>query len=414
MKKRRVVITGLGVVAANGIGVGRFWDAIESGKSGVDKITSFDTSEYPMKIAAEVKNFNPQDYLDEKTIKQTSRFAQFALVAAKEAMGKAQLNPGDYDPERIGVAIGTSIGGLDFAFDQHSVFLKEGFLSMNTFITSIINPSAAARVIALTFGAKGACPTFCSTCVASADTIGYGFNLIRNGDVDVMISGGSDAPISPPIFAGFYLGRILSLYNEDLLRAPRPFDSKRNGTVLAEGSAILILEELDHALERNANIYAEIVGYGSTCDAYHVVIPDPEGTQGKRAIELALNDAGVDRNEIDYINAHGTATIKNDQIETLIIKKVFGKKAYKIPVSATKSITGHLLGASGAIEALICILSIQNSVIPPTINYKDSDPECDLDYVPLKARKKDLNIAISNSFGFGGLNAVLAFRKYKT
>lgn len=411
--KRRVVITGLGVIAANGIGVHKFFEAIKAGKSGVNKITSFDTAQYPVKIAAEVKNFNPQDYLDEKALRVSAKFTQFALVAAKEAMRDAGLNPKNYSSDKIGVAIGTSTGGLDFNLAQHAVFLKEGPLFMDTFVTSIASPSAATRAISLEYQAKGVCATLTSSCVAASDAIGYGFDKIREGETEIMITGGTEAPIAPAICMGFYLGRVLSSYNNEVpINVPRPFDLKRTGTVIGEGAAILILEELKHALKRGAHIYAEIAGYGATCDSYHVVIPDPEGREGIRAIELALEDAKIKPQGIDYINAHGTATLKNDEVETLIIKKVFKKAAYKIPVSATKPLTGHLLGATGAIEALICILSIKNNLIPPTINYEFPDPNCDLDYVPLKARKQEIHTALSNSFGFGGFNVALVFKKY--
>ena len=409
MRKRRVVVTGLGVVSANGIGIKDFWEEIKAGKSAISQISSFAVSDYPIKIAGEVKNFTPEKFLDEKIIRQTTRFAQFALVAAKEAMKHSKLIPKDYDPEKTGILIGTSMGGLDFAFKEHEAFLKKGFFAMDSFVMSITNPSSASRIISMEFQTKGSAQTFCSTCVASADAIGYGVNLIKRGELDIVIAGGAESPICPPIISGFYLGRILT--GEP--NTPRPFDLSRNGTVLSEGAAILILEELDHALERGADIYAEIAGYASTNDAYHVVSPDPEGRQGVRAVALALKNARTKREKVDYINTHGTATIKNDQVETLIIKKVFGKRAYKIPISSTKSMTGHLLGASGAIEALICVLAIKNSFIPPTTNYKNFDLQCDLDCVPNEGRKANLKVVISNSFGFGGLNSVLVFKKIK-
>ena len=412
-KRRRAVITGLGVIAANGFGIREFWRNISQGKSGISKISSFDTSKLPVKIAGEVKKFNPLRYLDEKTVSRTARFAQFALIAAKEAMEDAGLCIGKYKPEKAGVIIGSSMGGFEFALDQHSLFLKKGYLSMDTFVTSIITHGAATRAISLMFQTKGPCATFSSTCVASTNAVGYAFNLIRNGKIDIAICGGAETPIHPSILSGFYLGRILSSYSRGSIKVPRPFDLKRNGTVLGEGTAILILEELNHALERKADIYAEIIGYGSTCDAYHIVIPDPEGTQAIRAIKLALKDANISPQDVDYINAHGTGTIRNDQVETLIIKKVFGKRAYKIPISATKAMTGHLLGGCGALEILICALAIKNGLIPPTINYEYPDPQCDLDYVPQKARKKRINVVLSNSFGFGGFNSVVVLRKWR-
>jgi 3-oxoacyl-[acyl-carrier-protein] synthase II len=406
--KRRVVVTGIGVVAPNGIGKEKFWEAIKNGQSGISKISSFDISNYPVKIAGEVKNFNPKDYLDEKTISRTAKFGQFALAATKEAAFDAQLKMGSYNPERMGVALGTAMGGLDFALDQHITFMKNGPLSIDSFTTSIVVPSAATRAISLALQAKGPCMTFCSSCAAAADAIGFGLNSIRNNETDIMIVGGAESPLNPAIFGGFCLARVLSIQSE---QTPRPFDLNRDGTVIGEGSGILIIEELEHAKKRNAQIHAEIIGYGSTCDSYHIVNPDPEGTQGIRAIELALRDGNIRPEEVSYINAHGTATIKNDQIEVLILKNIFGENLRKIPVSSTKSMTGHLLGASGAIEAIICILAIKDDVIPPTINYKNPDPQCDLDFVPNNSRKKQTNIALSNSFGFGGFNAVLILKK---
>jgi len=412
MKKRRVVITGLGVVAPNGIGKDKFWEAIKEGKSGIDKITSFDTRRYPVKVAGEVKDFHPEKIMDPKTLSRTTRFARFAFYAAKEAIEDAGFNKANYNSERVGVAIGTNLGGLDYAFDQHKILLKKGIANIDSFVTALVVPYAASRVISESFKAQGPCKTFCSSCPASTDAIGYSLDCIRKGETDVMITGGAEAPIHPSLFAGFCLSRILSLRNDLPISIPSPFDARRDGTVLSEGSAILILEDLGHALERKAKIYAEIAGYASTCDAYHIVNPDPAGTQGIRAISLALEDAGIKPNEVDYINAHGTSTPKNDKVETDIIKKVFGDYAYKIPVSSTKSMTGHLLGAGGALEALISVLAIRDDIVPPTINYQIPDPECDLDYVPNKAKKQEIKVAVSNSFGLGGTNSVLVFRKY--
>lgn len=410
MRKKRVVVTGLGVISANGIGIKSFWDFIKNGKSGIGKITLFDAKDYPVKVAAEVKSFEAKNYIDEKTIAQTAKFAQFALVAAREALEDAKLS--NYNPERTGVAIGTSMGGLDYILGQHNIFLKDGPLSIDTFSTSKFAPSAAARVIALKFRAQGSYTTSASACVASSAAIGYALDAIRENKADIMIAGGTETPISPEIISGFYVGRVLTTQNEEPIKVPRPFDLKRAGTVLGEGAAILILEELDFALKRGAYIYAEIAGYGESNDGYHVVIPEPEGTQAIRAIQIALKDAQLQPNQINYINAHGTASVRNDQVETLIIKKVFGKDAYKIPVSATKAMTGHLLGSAGAIEALICVLAIKHNLIPPTINYENPDPECDLDYVPSVSREQEIKAALSNSFGFGGFNAALILKKY--
>lgn len=409
--KRRVAITGIGVVAPNGIGKDNFWTAIKAGKTGISKISSFNTSKYPVDIAGEVKNFDPKSFLDEKTISRTAKFTQFALLSAKEALLDSRLLPGSYDSEKMGVAMGTAMGGLDFALDQHTVFMNSGPLAIDSFTTSIVVPSSATRAISLALGAKGRCMTFNSSCAASADAIGFCLNLIRNGELDIAIAGGVENPLHPAIFGGFCLARILTTNNGDNINVPKPFDLRRSGTVIGEGSAVLVLEELERAINRNAPIYAELTGYGSTCDSYHIVNPDPEGLQGARAVTIALSDANIRPQDISYINAHGTATVKNDLAEVQILKKAFGENIQKIPISSTKSITGHLLGASGAVEAVICVLAIKDNLIPPTINYCDPDPQCDLNLVINKFKSAELDNVLSNSFGFGGFNASLIFKK---
>jgi len=411
MKKRRVVITGLGVVSANGIGVKKFWKSVTAGKSGVSRISSFNTRKYSVNIAAEIKKFKPEKYLKEDEIKLNARSGQFALIAAKEAMEDSGLMKYGYDNERIGVSIGTAGGGMDYVLEQHKIFLNKSPFQMDTFVTSIAIQSSAVRAISIAYRAKAFCQTFSSACAASADAIGCGLNTIRAGKADIMIAGGAETPLHPMIFTGFCLGRVLTNCGNKNIDAPKPFDANRCGTVLGEGAAMLVLEDYEHAKKRGAHIYAELAGYASTCDGYHIVIPDPEGKQGSRAVKSALKDAGISRGKVDYINAHGTGTVRNDAMETTVIKNVFGKRAYNIPVSSTKSITGHLLGASGAIEAVICALALKHGIIPPTINLKTPDKNCDLDYVPNKARKKNIKVAVSNSFGLGGFNSVLVFVK---
>ena len=407
--KKRVVVTGIGVVSPIGIGVDIFWENLCKGISGVGKITQFDPKDSPCKFAAEVKNFDPKQYFNNETIRMNPRYAQFGLIASREAIKSSGI--GDHcNKEKVGIVLGTSAAGLTFSLEQYDAFIKHGYKGMDTFITSIMNNGVGTRAISLENNFKGVANTFTSTCVASTDAIGYAFNLIRDGKMDVMVTGGAESCICPSTVAGFYLGRILSKKENC---TPCPFDLNRDGTVLAEGAAILILEEYQHAKKRKANILGEILGHGTSTDAHHFVQPDPTGTQGSRAIELALIDAGIDKKKVDYINAHGTGTKKNDWAETAVIKRVFGKDAYKIPVSATKSITGHLLGAAGALESIICLLALRTGVIPPTMNYKTKDAQCDLDYVPNQALRKNIKVAISNSFGFGGYNSVLVMKKYE-
>lgn len=409
--KNRVVITGMGVVTANGIGLDQFWNSIVNGKSGVDHLTSFDTSCFDVKIAAEVKNFDPGQFLERKEIKRTDRFAQFAVAATKMALEDADLHLTPDNAPDIGVVIGTGIGGIKTFEDQAMVMFEKGPARISPFFIPMMIPDMGSGYVSIVVGAKGPNHTVVTACASASNSIGDSFRIIQNGDAVAMITGGSEAAITPLAFAGFSAAGALST-NNDPLTASRPFDLNRDGFVMGEGSGIIILEELQHALKRGAHIYAELVGFGETGDAYHITSPDPGGDGAARAMTRALRDAAIQPEQVSYINAHGTSTPPNDRLETLAIKKVFGSYALKVAVSSTKSMTGHLLGAAGGIEAIISALAIGKGMIPPTINYRTPDPECDLDYVPNQSRPASLEYVISNSLGFGGHNVCLAFRKF--
>ena len=409
---RRVVITGLGVVSPVGIGKRAFWNAISSGRSGVGRITRFDSSPFPTRIAAEVKGFDPNNYMDQKTVERTELSTQFAIAAAKMAMQDSGLSEGDYDPKRIGVAIGTAIGGLMFALQQHSILIERGPMEMHPFSASMESPNASSGQVAIQLHAKGPSLTFSTDCTSPFNALGYALNTIRKGELDLMVAGGTEAPLFPTIFNAFCLSRIMSTRNEEPIRTPSPFDRYRDGIVLGEGAGVLILEELEHALGRNAHIYAEVLGYGAASDAYHMVAIDSDREASVRAIRMALKDADIKPEEVDYIHAHGSGTPSGDEGETIAIKKVFGEHAYRIGVSSTKSMLGHTQGAAGALEAIACALAIEHNLIPPTINYEHPDPQCDLDYVPNKARYARVNVVMLNCFGFGGKNASLILRRY--
>lgn len=413
--RRRVVVTGVGVVAPNGIGIERFWDNIKNGHTGIKKISLYDTSNYQVKVAGEVSGFDPRKFLSEEVAYATVRFSQFALIAAQMAVKDGNLDVQSLKPEKTGVSMGTTTGGLDFILDQQAVYMKDrSFQNVHPFTFSKTVLNAASSMVAITNQAKGPCTTFCSACAASADAIGFGFNSIRNLETDVMLVGGSETSIHPLVLEACFIGGIISKRAQlGDTRTPQPFDGRRDGTVIGEGATVLILEELSHAKKRKAKIYGEIVGYGATCDAYHMVKLLSTGEESKRAIELALKQANIKPKDIGYINAHGTGTIPNDRIETLVLKNAFGKFAPAIPISSTKSMTGHLFGAGGALEALICILALRDGILPPTINYENADSECNLDYIPNKARSSRVKYALSNSFGFGGENAALIFKKYE-
>ena len=411
--KKRVVVTGIGVVSPIGIGAEIFWKSLVSGVSGVDRLSQFDAKDSPCKLAAEIKNYDPGRYFTSETVRMNPRYAQFGLLASREAIKNSRINEDNCDKESIGIALGTSAAGLTFSLEQYGAFLKNGANGMDTFLTSIMNNGVGARAISLENKFKGMANTFTSTCVASTDAIGYSFNLIRDGKIKIMITGGAESCLCPATVSGFYLSRILSKKDGIKEKTPCPFDLNRDGTVLGEGAAILVLEEYQHAKKRKAFIWGEVIGFGTTSDAYHFVKPDPSGEQSARAVSQALYDAGIDKKNVGYINAHGTGTKQNDWAETTTIKNVFGKQAYKIPVSATKPSTGHFLGSAGALEIMICVLALKNGIIPPTINYRVKDPKCDLDYVPNEARRANIKIALSNTFGFGGFNSVLVMKKYE-
>ncbi|MCL5291067.1 MAG: beta-ketoacyl-ACP synthase II [Actinobacteria bacterium] len=410
--RKRVVVTGIGPVAPVGIGKGEFWKALIEGRSGIDRVTLFDPSRYSSHIAGEVQGFNPTDYIDQKEAKRMDRFIHFAVAGTKLAIEDSGLKIEGGEADRVGVIIGSGIGGLRSLEDQHLQLIDKGPRRISPFLVPMMIADLAAGQVSIIFGAKG--PNFCTVtaCASGSHAIGEAFCTIARGDADAMIAGGSEAPVTPLGLAAFCAARALSTRNDEPQRASRPFDADRNGFVIAEGSGILILEELEHAKARGAMIYAELVGYGATADAYHITQPDPEGAGAVMAMRLALERAGVSVDEVDYINAHGTSTEVGDVAETKAIKRLFGAHAGRVAVSSTKSMTGHLLGAAGAIEAIACCEAIKNNVVPPTINQETTDPECDLDYVPNEAREMKVDVAVSNSFGFGGHNACLVFKRF--
>ncbi|TVY08785.1 beta-ketoacyl-ACP synthase II [Paenibacillus cremeus] len=409
---QRVVITGLGVMSALGRDLETFWNSLMEGRSGVSMIEQFDVSEYPTRIAAEIKNFNPEDYFDKKEARRMDRFVQFAVAASLMAVKDAGLNiKEDTDPERVGVYVGSGIGGLSTWEEQHKILLEKGPKRVSPFFIPMMIANMASGQISMMTGAKGPNSTAVTACATGTHSIGDAFKTIQRGDADVMIAGGAEATISPTGVAGFCALRAMSTRNDEPEKASRPFDIGRDGFVMGEGSGILILESLEHAQKRGARIYGEVIGYGMSGDAYHMTDPDPDGAA--RCMVKAVKDAGIPFEAVDYINAHGTSTPVGDKSETTAVKKAFGDHAYKLAVSSTKSMTGHLLGAAGGVEALICALALKNSIIPPTINLEDQDPECDLDYVPNTPRPADLKVVMSNSFGFGGHNATIIMKKYE-
>ena len=411
--KRRVVITGLGAITLLGTGVQKSWDALLQGRSGISRITHFDPGDLPVHIAGEVKDFDPADYIEPKEIKKMDRFIHFALAASQMAVDDAQLKIDSSNADRVGVIIGSGIGGLPMIEHYTKVLNERGYRRITPFFIPMSIINLASGRVSIRFGAKGPNSAVVTACSSGSHAIGDAFKIIQRGDADVMIAGGSEAVISPLGVAGFTVMKALSRRNDEPEKASRPFDAERDGFVMAEGAGIVILEELEYARKRGARIYAEIVGYGMTGDAYHITSPSPDGEGAARCMSLAVKDAGVQPQEVDYINAHGTSTKYNDELETLAIKNVFGEHAHKLAVSSTKSMTGHLLGAAGGVEAVICVLSICNSIVPPTINLDNPDPECDLDYVPHRAREMEVRYALSNSFGFGGTNACLLFKKFE-
>jgi len=406
----RIVITGMGAVSPLGLDVPSLWQALLSGKSGIDRITLFDPEPFETKIAAEVKGFDAMDYMERKQARHMDRYTQFAVVASRQAVEQAKLEFDD--PEDIGVLIGSGIGGLTTLSEQLAVLAERGPSRVSPFLISMMITDGASGQISIMMGARGV--NFCATsaCSSGADAIGEACEIIKRGDAQAMLAGGAEACITPIAVAGFNAAGALSKRNDEPQKASRPFDAQRDGFVMGEGAAVLVLESLPHALKRGADILAEVLGYGATSDAYHITQPAAGGEGGAKAMQLALRKAGIEPKETDYINAHGTSTPLNDKAETMAIKAVFGDDAYRIPVSSTKSMVGHMIGAAGAIEAMVCVLAIQHGVIPPTTNLTNPDPECDLDYVPHVARQKRVRTALSNSFGFGGHNSVLVVREY--
>ncbi|WP_080874986.1 beta-ketoacyl-ACP synthase II [Oceanobacillus timonensis] len=412
MVEKRVVITGLGAVTPVGNDVATMWESIRNGKSGIDFVTKVDKELFTAKAAAEVKDFDPNAYMDKKDARKMDPFTQFAVAAAKMAVEDAKLEITEENANRIGVWIGSGIGGMKTWEEQHSKFLEKGPKRVSPFFVPMMIPDMAAGQVSIQLGAKGINSCTVTACSSGANSIGDAFKAVQRGDADVMITGGTEAPISDMAFAGFSSAKALST-TDDPKKACRPFDKDRNGFVMGEGSGILIIESLESAKERGAEIYAEIVGYGATGDAYHITAPAESGEGAARAMQQAIADAHLTSDEIDYVNAHGTSTDLNDKYETQAIKTVFGEKASSLAISSTKSMTGHLLGAGGAVESIISIKAIVDGVVPPTINYETPDPECDLDYVPNEAREQEVNAVISNSLGFGGHNVALVFKKYE-
>jgi len=412
--RRRVVITGLGAITPLGIGVAESWQALCQGKSGIGTITSFDTTDFRTRIAGEVKGFNPLDFMDRKLGRRSSRFIHFAIAAARMAAEDSGLTFNSSNGNRVGVSVGTALGGIESLEKNHQLLLQGAHRRISPFFVTSFIANMASGEIAIQFGAKG--PNMCSAtaCATGTCAIGDAFRVIQRGEADVMIAGGAEAGISPIMLAGLDAERVMSARNDAPEKASRPFDKDRDGFIMSEGAGIVILEELEFALNRGAKVYAEVLGYGFNSDAYHITAPDPEGEGAANCMKMALNDAGISIDKIDYINAHGTSTLLNDLSETRAIKRLFQGQSYTIPVSANKSMIGHLWGAAGAVEAIFCTLTITQGIIPPTINYETPDPECDLDYVPNVARKAKVRLAISNSFGFGGANATLILGQFST
>ncbi|MEO8216134.1 MAG: beta-ketoacyl-ACP synthase II [Acidobacteriota bacterium] len=413
MEKRRVVVTGVGMVSPLGVGNDATWRALLAGQSGITGITRFDVSDYPCRIAGEVKGFDPQNWVEKKDVKKSDTFIHYAIAASQFAVDDSGLKIDHSNAERIGVIIGSGIGGLPLIEEMHTKLLERGPNRVSPFFIPGLIINLAAGQISIRFGAKGPNSAPATACATGAHAIGDSFKIIQRGDADVMISGGSEAVITPLALAGFSAMRALSTRNDDPQGASRPWDLQRDGFVMGEGSGVVILEEREHALARGARIYCEVIGYAMTSDAYHITAPSENGEGSTRVMALTLRDAGLQPEQIDYINAHGTSTPHGDRTETQAIKNVFGEHAYKLSVSSTKSMTGHLLGAAGGLESAICAMIILEGRIPPTINYEHPDPECDLDYVPNVARTMTVNHALSNSFGFGGTNACLAFSRHE-
>ncbi len=412
MAKNRVVITGLGAITPLGNDVETFWNHLKSGVSGIDYVTKVNKDDFPAKVAGEVKDFEATKYMDRKDSKRMDLFTQYAVAAARMAVEDANLEITDDIAPRVGVWIGSGIGGMATYDEQFRRFMEKGYKKVSPFFVPMLIPDMASGQVSIQLGAKGINNCSVTACASGANSIGDAYKVIERGDADFMITGGAEAPLTPMSFAGFSTAKALS-FNDDPKTASRPFDKNRDGFVMGEGSGIIILESLESAQKRGAKIYAEIVGYGASGDAYHITSPAPEGEGAARAMKQAIEDAGIHVEDVDYINAHGTSTEYNDSFETAAIKSVFGEHAYALDVSSTKSMTGHLLGAAGAIEAIACVKAIQESIAPPTINYETPDENCDLNYVPNEAKEKEINVTLSNSLGFGGHNVSLIFKKFQ-
>lgn len=408
---RRVVVTGVGVVSALGTGTEKNWSALMAGKSGIDRITRFDASDLPSQIAGEVKDFNPEDFIDKKEVKKMDTFIHYALAASDMAMKDSGLQVTEENAERVGVVVGAGLGGLPAIEKYHEVLKNGGYKKVTPFFIPMLIINLAPGHISIRFGAKGPNLSTVTACATGTHSIGDAYHIIKRGDADAMIAGGAESTITPLGIAGFNVMKALSTRNDDPARASRPFDKGRDGFVMAEGAGIVVLEEYESAKKRGAKIYAEVVGYGATGDAYHITAPGPDGEGAARCMKMALRHAGMNPEEVDYINAHGTSTHFNDLYETMAIKSVFGDHARKLMVSSTKSMIGHTLGAAGGIEAVYSLLAMERGAVPPTINYEEPDPECDLDYVPNQARQAEVRVALSNSLGFGGTNGTLIFKK---
>ena len=405
-----MVVTGQGVLCPLGNTVEEFWKRLVAGESGIGPVTRFDTTAYDTRFAGEVRDFKPESVMDRKDVRRSDLFVQFAVAATAQAMEQSGIQ-GAVDPTRFGVIVGSGIGGISTFEDQHRTLLEKGPSRVSPFFIPMMISDMASGQVSIHFGAKG--PNYCtvSACSSGAHAVGEAYRIIQNSEADVMIAGGAEAPVTPVSFAGFCSMKAMSTRNDDPTRASRPFDSERDGFVMGEGAGILILEEFEHAKKRGAAILAEIVGYGATGDAHHMTAPAPEGEGAARAMRAAVSDSGLDLTEFGYVNAHGTSTPLNDKFETQAIKSVFGEHASRVAVSSTKSMTGHLLGAAGGLETIICVLALERGILPPTINYEHPDPDCDLDYVPNTARKVETRAALSNSLGFGGHNVTLALSR---
>jgi 3-oxoacyl-[acyl-carrier-protein] synthase II len=412
MEKRRVVITGMGVIAPNGIGIENFWDSLVHGRSGIRRITRFDASSYPFQIAGEVNDFDPLNYMGPKSARRMDRFAQFAVACTRMAIDDANLKISEKNSDRIGIALGSALGGFPIAEEQYAIFLEKGLRRVDPFLATRTFVGGSTSQVSIELGIHGHSNTIGGACAVGSDSVGYAFYAIKNNLAEIMITGASEAPIAPLTIGGFSSMGALSTRNGDPTRASRPFDKERDGFVMSEGAGVLILEDLENALKRGAPIYAEMLSYCTTNDAYKMTHPLPTGRQAMKAMKLAIQYANMNLSDIDCINAHGSSTPLNDKIETMIIKGIFGEYAYKIPISANKSMIGHSLGAAGSIELIASALTIKYQFIPPTINYEFPDPECDLDYVPNQGRKALINTVLSNSYGFGGKNSVIIIRNF--